>query len=57
MVGGRTPSTSTASTRDALQAIAVEIGAPTLDELATPIDAVPEGASVTAFRSGAGGWG
>jgi hypothetical protein len=23
----------------------------------TPIDRVPEGASVTAFRSGAGGWG
>ena len=42
---------------DALRTIAVEIGAPTLDELATPIDAVPEGASVTAFRSGAGGWG
>jgi predicted TIM-barrel fold metal-dependent hydrolase len=42
---------------DALQAIAAEIGAPTLDELATPIDAVPEGASITAFRSGAGGWG
>ena len=41
---------------DALQAIAVQIGAPTLDELATPIDAVPEGASLTAFRSGAGGW-
>ena len=42
---------------DALQAIADEIGAPTLDELATPIDAVPDGASLTAFRSGAGGWG
>lgn len=41
---------------DALQAIAVEIAAPTLEELATPIDAVPEGASPTAFRSGAGGW-
>jgi predicted TIM-barrel fold metal-dependent hydrolase len=40
-----------------LQATAAEIGAPTLDELATPIDRVPEGASVTAFRSGAGGWG
>ena len=41
---------------DALRTIADEIGAPTLDELATPIDAVPEGASITAFRSGAG-WG
>ena len=42
--------------RDALQTIAQKIGAPTADELATPIDAVPEGASVTAFRAGAGGW-
>ena len=41
---------------DALRAIAADIGAPTLEDLATPIDAVPEGASVTAFRSGAGGW-
>ncbi len=41
---------------DALQAIAAEIDAPTIEELATPIDAVPAGASVTAFRSGAGGW-
>lgn len=41
---------------EALQRIATEIGAPTMDELATPIDAVPAGASVTAFRSGAGGW-
>ena len=40
----------------ALSAIANEIGAPTVDELATPIDAVPEDASITAFRSGAGGW-
>jgi len=40
----------------ALRTIARDIGAPTLDELATPIDAVPEGASITAFRSGAGGW-
>jgi len=39
-----------------LQGIAREIDAPTLDELRTPIDAVPEGASVTAFRSGEGGW-
>ena len=42
--------------REALRTIAEEIGAPTLEELATPIDEVPEGASVTAFRSGAGGW-
>ena len=41
----------------ALQAVADEIGGSTLDELATPIDAVPDGASLTAFRSGAGGWG
>jgi len=41
---------------DALQAIARDIGAPTIDELAMPIDAVPAGASATAFRSGAGGW-
>jgi predicted TIM-barrel fold metal-dependent hydrolase len=40
-----------------LQAVADEIAAPTLDELATPIDSVPAGASLTAFRSGAGGWG
>jgi predicted TIM-barrel fold metal-dependent hydrolase len=40
----------------ALQTVAREIDAPTLDDLATPIDAVPQGASVTAFRSGAGGW-
>jgi hypothetical protein len=41
---------------DALATIADAIDAPTLDDLATPIDEVPEGASVTAFRSGAGGW-
>jgi hypothetical protein len=41
---------------DALQAVADEIGAPTIEELSTPIDQVPEGASLTAFRSGAGGW-
>jgi predicted TIM-barrel fold metal-dependent hydrolase len=40
----------------ALRRVATAIGAPTLEELATPIDAVPAGASVTAFRSGAGGW-
>ena len=42
--------------RDALQTIAREIDAPILDELATPIEAVPEGAAITAFRTGAGGW-
>jgi predicted TIM-barrel fold metal-dependent hydrolase len=42
---------------DALRSVATQIGAPTAEELATPIDAVPEGASLTAFRSGAGGWG
>ena len=52
-----TRSTSTTSTRYALQQIATQIDAPTLDDLATPIDAVPAGASITAFRSGAGGWG
>lgn len=41
---------------DALRTIARDIDAPTLDDLATPIDAVPAGASVTAFRAGAGGW-
>ena len=41
---------------DALRSVANQIGAPTADDLATPIDAVPEGASLTAFRSGAGGW-
>ena len=32
-----------------------EIDAPTLDDLATPIDAVPAGASLAAFRSGRAG--
>jgi predicted TIM-barrel fold metal-dependent hydrolase len=41
---------------DALEMVAREIGAPSIEELGSPIDAVPEGASVTAFRSGAGGW-
>lgn len=41
---------------DALRSVANQIGAPTAEDLATPIDAVPEGASLTAFRSGAGGW-
>src|SRR5207344_1753292 len=36
----------------ALREIARQIDAPTLDELATPIDAVPAAGSVTAFRSG-----
>lgn len=40
----------------ALHAIAREIAAPTLEELAEPILAVPEAGSVTAFRSGKGGW-
>ncbi len=40
----------------ALQAIANDISALTIDELAIPIDAVPDGASITAFREGAGGW-
>jgi predicted TIM-barrel fold metal-dependent hydrolase len=40
----------------ALQTIAHQINSPTAAELATPIEAVPEGASLTAFRSGAGGW-
>ncbi len=47
---------STPMGRSPAPAIADEIGAPTVDEVATPIDAVPEGASITAFRSGAGGW-
>jgi len=41
---------------DALRGIARDIDAPTLDDLATPIDAVPAGASVIAFRAGAGSW-
>ena len=41
---------------DALQTIATDIGAPTLAELATPVDDIPDDASPTAFRSGAGGW-
>lgn len=41
---------------DVLRSIASRIGAPTGDELTNPIDSVPEGASVTAFRSGEGGW-
>lgn len=42
--------------RKALRSIAADIGAPTFDEIATPIDEIPAGASVTAFRSGEGGW-
>ncbi|ADP79533.1 amidohydrolase 2 [Pseudofrankia inefficax] len=42
--------------RTALQAIARDIDAPSTEQLATPIDAVPAGASITAFRTGAGGW-
>ena len=40
----------------ALQRIATDIGAPTIDELTTPIERVPEEASVTAFRTGEGSW-
>jgi hypothetical protein len=42
--------------RAALTEIAESIGAPSIGELATPIDAIPEDASITAFRSGTGGW-
>ncbi|HET6950699.1 MAG TPA: amidohydrolase family protein [Acidimicrobiales bacterium] len=42
--------------RDALERVAASIGAPTIDELTTPIDAVPEGASLHAFRSGRNAW-
>jgi predicted TIM-barrel fold metal-dependent hydrolase len=42
--------------RAGLQAIADRIDAPTIDELTTPIDAVPEGASLHAFRSSDTGW-
>ena len=42
--------------RAALRDVAATIDAPSLDDLATPIEAVPAGASVTAFRTGAGGW-
>ena len=40
----------------ALEEVAAAIGAPTASELRTPIDAVPEGASLHAFRSGTTGW-
>ena len=40
----------------ALADIARRIDAPTIEEMHTPIDAIPAGASATAFRSGAGGW-
>ncbi|HEY8057588.1 MAG TPA: amidohydrolase family protein, partial [Acidimicrobiales bacterium] len=42
--------------RAALEAVAAAIGAPTADELSTPIDAVPEGASHHAFRTGSTAW-
>jgi predicted TIM-barrel fold metal-dependent hydrolase len=42
--------------RDSLCQIANEIGAPSLNELTKPIEWVPEEASVTAFRTGMGGW-
>lgn len=41
----------------ALDAVAASIGGPTLAELSRPITSVPAGASPTAFRTGAGGWG
>ena len=37
--------------RDALERIATEIDAPTVKELRTPIEGIPEGASTHAFRS------
>jgi predicted TIM-barrel fold metal-dependent hydrolase len=40
----------------ALQEVAASIDAPSLDDLATPIDCIPPEASVTAFRTGVGGW-
>ena len=42
--------------RARLEEIAAAISAPTADDLRTPIDAVPEGASFHAFRSGTSGW-
>jgi predicted TIM-barrel fold metal-dependent hydrolase len=42
--------------RAALTNIASQIVAPSIDELTTPIEQIPEGASVTAFRTGAGSW-
>jgi hypothetical protein len=42
--------------RAALAAIATTTGAPTMEELRTPIDAVPEDASLHAFRSGRSAW-
>ena len=40
----------------ALQEVARAIDAPNANDLATPIDVVPAGASRSAFRSGQGGW-
>lgn len=42
--------------RAALQQIAVDIGAPSIEELTTRIGHVPPEASVTAFRTGVGSW-
>ena len=42
--------------RAALEAVAVSIGAPTAEELRTPIDAVSDGASNHAFRAGTTAW-
>src|SRR5262245_13750703 len=41
---------------DALGAVATRIGAPTFDDIATPIDAVPENAGIFSFRT-VGAWG
>jgi hypothetical protein len=51
-----TPSRSNDLDRDALERIATEIDAPTIKELRTPIEGIPEGASTHAFRSGQTGW-
>jgi hypothetical protein len=40
---------------EVLAAIAANIGAPTFEQLASPIDAIPPGASIQAFRS-SGPW-
>ena len=40
----------------ALSGVASQIAAPNLEELTTPIERVPDGASVTAFRVGEGSW-
>jgi predicted TIM-barrel fold metal-dependent hydrolase len=42
--------------RAALEQVAESIAAPSAADLATPIEAVPEGASFHAFRAGSSGW-